>query len=105
MCAPSSSTNCRSRCARLSTRLSIKDELDAAREEELAAARERRLLNDRMARDREKEKQLVDRFNALVDEGRYDEALDVAGTLEDVDPTGVTPVVALVSTEFAETIT
>jgi hypothetical protein len=78
----------------------VKDELDAAREEQLAAARERRLLIDRMARDREKEKQLVDRFNALVDERRYDEALDVAGTLDEVDPTGVTPVVALVSSEL-----
>ena len=78
----------------------IKDELDAAREEELAAARERRLLNDRMARDREKEKQLVDRFNALIGEGRYDDALDVAATISEVDPVGVTPVVALLSTEF-----
>lgn len=78
----------------------IKDDLDAAREEELAAARERRLLNDRMARDREKEKQLVDRFNALVSEGRYDDALDVAATLDQVDPVGVTPVVALVSSEL-----
>ncbi|MFO0791825.1 MAG: VWA domain-containing protein [Pirellulales bacterium] len=78
----------------------IKDELDAAHEEELAAARERRLLNDRMARDREKEKQLVDRFNALVDERRYDEALDVAGTIHEVDPSGETPVVAVVSSQF-----
>ncbi|HEX3600008.1 MAG TPA: hypothetical protein VHU84_07680 [Lacipirellulaceae bacterium] len=78
----------------------VKDELDAAREEQLAAARERRLLNDRMARDREKEKQLVDRFNALVDEHRYDDALDVAATLDQVDPNGVTPVVALVSSQF-----
>ncbi|HEX4413867.1 MAG TPA: hypothetical protein VH107_09595 [Lacipirellulaceae bacterium] len=78
----------------------VKDELEASREEELAAARERRMLNDRMARDREKEKQLVDRFNALVDERRYDEALDVAGTLDEVDPTGVTPVVATISSEL-----
>ncbi len=78
----------------------VKDELDAAHEEELAAARERHLLNDRLARDREKEKQLVDRFNALVDERRYDEALEVAGTIDEVDPVGVTPVVALVSSEF-----
>jgi uncharacterized membrane protein YgcG len=78
----------------------IKDELDAAREEQLAAARERRLLNDRLARDREKEKQLVDRFDALIDELRFDEALDVAATLEDLDPTGVTPVVAYVGGEL-----
>ncbi len=78
----------------------VKDELDAQREEELAAARERRLLNDRMAHNREKEKQLVDRFNALVDERRYDEALEVASTLNEVDPNGVTPVAALVSSEL-----
>jgi uncharacterized protein with von Willebrand factor type A (vWA) domain len=78
----------------------IKDELDAAREEQLAAARERRLLEDRLARNREKEKQLVDRFDALIDELRFDEALDVAATLEEIDPTGVTPVVAYVSGEL-----
>ena len=75
---------------------SIKDELDAAREEELAAARERQLLNDRLARDIEKEKQLIDRFNALIDERRYDEAIDVAAIVEEVDPDGVTPRVASV---------
>ena len=49
-----------------------------------------------MARDREKEKQLVDRFNALIDEGRYDDALKVAQhASSEVDPNGVTPVVAL----------
>src|SRR4051794_16023321 len=79
---------------------SIKDELDAQRQEEQAAARERRLLNERLSRNREKEKQLVDRFDALIDEGHYDDALRVAATIGDVDPTGVTPVVALASTEI-----
>jgi hypothetical protein len=79
---------------------SIKDELDAQRQEEQAAARERRLLNDRLARNREKERQLVDRFDALIDEGHYDDALKVAATIGDVDPAGVTPVVALASTEI-----
>ncbi len=55
---------------------SIKDERDAQLQEEQAAGRERRLLNERLARNREKEKQLVDRFGALVDEGHYDEALE-----------------------------
>ncbi len=73
---------------------SIKDELDAAREEQIAAARERRLLTERLARDREKEKQLMDRFGSLIDERRYDEALDVAATVEELDPEGVTPRVA-----------
>jgi hypothetical protein len=87
----------------------IKDELDAERDEQVAAAQERKLLEDRLARDREKEKQLVDRFDALIDEKRYDEALDVAATLEefydahtytDHGPEGVTPVVAMLSGEL-----
>jgi hypothetical protein len=78
----------------------VKDELDAARDEQLAAARERRMLNERLAREQEREKQLVERFNALVDELRYDEALDVAAIIEEVDPDGVTPVVANVSLEL-----
>jgi hypothetical protein len=78
----------------------IKDELDAARQEQIAAARERRLLAERFERDRERERQLVDRFNALMDEGRYDEAVDVALTLEEVDPEGVTPVVANASAQL-----
>jgi len=79
---------------------SIKDERDAALQEEQAAGRERRLLNERLARNREKEKQLVDRFGALVAEGHYDDALKVAHTIKDLDPVGVTPVVATVSTEL-----
>jgi von Willebrand factor type A domain len=78
----------------------IKDELDAAREEQLAAARERRLLNERLLREQERERQLVDRFNALVDEQRFNEALDVAATIAEVDPEGVTPVVAYVEAEL-----
>ncbi len=58
------------------------------------------MLNDRLARNREKEKQLVDRFSALIGEGRYDEALKVANTVSEVDPNGVTPVVATVSSQL-----
>jgi tetratricopeptide (TPR) repeat protein len=78
----------------------IKDELDAEREEELAAARERRMLNDRLAREKEREQQLIDRYNALMDEGRYEEAMEVASAVEEVDPEGVTPVVAFVSSQL-----
>ena len=102
--AHSSSTNCKSRLREAQRAAVIKDELDAAREEELAAARERRLLNDRMARNREKEKQLVDRFNALIDEGRLRRSPGRGRRRStEVDPNGVTPVVALVSTEFVAT--
>ena len=79
---------------------SIKDERDAQLQEEQAAGRERRLLNERLARNREKEKQLVDRFDALIAEGHYDDALKVAHTIKEVDPIGPTPVVAVASTEF-----
>lgn len=70
---------------------SLKDELDRQREEELASIRERKLLNDRLARNIEKEKQLMSRFNALMDEGHYLEAEEVAQIVEEVDPEGVTP--------------
>ncbi len=79
---------------------SIKDELDAAREEQLAAARERVLINQRLARDIERTKQLVGRFNSLVDEHRYDESVDVADIMFEADPQSVVATVAeaLVST-------
>src|SRR5262249_37802512 len=88
---------------------SIKDELDAAREQEMAAARERQLLNERLTRNQEKIKQLIDRFQSLMDERRFDEALDVAAVAADLDPNtynnnqltaypaGVTPRVAQIS--------
>ncbi|MCA9239789.1 MAG: VWA domain-containing protein, partial [Planctomycetales bacterium] len=72
----------------------IKDELDREREESEAASRDRMLMLDRMAQDREREKQLMDTFNALMDEEQYQEAEDVAKIVEEVDPRGVTPVAA-----------
>ena len=78
----------------------IKDELDRAQEVQIAADRERRLLMDRLARDREKVKQLVDRFNALLDERRYVEAEEVADVTEEIDPGGVMPRMAIVSGRF-----
>ena len=53
----------------------IKDERDAGPAKSLPPLANERLLERSLARNREKEKQLVDRFNALIDEGRYDEAL------------------------------
>lgn len=70
---------------------SLKDELDRLREEELAAVREQKFLNDRLARDLEKKKQLMNRFEALMDERRYLEALEVADIVEEVDPGNVVP--------------
>ena len=75
---------------------SLKDEIDRQREEELASLRERKLLNERLARSVEKEKQLMSRFNALIDETRYLEAEEVAQIAEEIDPHGVTPRVATI---------
>ena len=67
----------------------IQDDLDREREEVLAAARERRLLLDRLALKREREKQLVERFNALIDERRFAEATEVSLEVEEIDPDSV----------------
>jgi len=73
---------------------SLKDETDRLRQEELASIRERKSLNERLARNIEKEKQLMSRFDALIDEGKYLEAQEVAQIVEEIDPHGVTPRVA-----------
>lgn len=73
---------------------SLKDELDRQRQEELAASRAQQLINDRLTRRIQREKQLMDQFNALVDERRYIEAQEVAQIVEEIDPNGVTPRVA-----------
>lgn len=49
----------------------------AQAEENRAAADERQQLVEETARNRQKVKQLMDRFNSLMDEGRYQEAEDV----------------------------
>ncbi|QDT72177.1 VWA domain-containing protein [Lacipirellula limnantheis] len=73
---------------------SLKDELDRLQEEELAAARDQKFLDAQLTRRIEREKQLMDRFNALMDERRYVEAEEVAAIVEEIDPNGVTPRVA-----------
>ena len=72
----------------------LKDTRDREQREAEAAGRERRLLLDRFERQREKERQLMSRFEALIDEGRFEEAQEVAEIVEEVDPRGVTPRVA-----------
>jgi VWA domain-containing protein len=73
---------------------SLKDELDRQREEQLAAVRERKMLNDQLLYNIQREKQLMDRFNSLIDERRYQQAEEVANIAEEADPGGVTPRVA-----------
>ena len=72
----------------------LKDELDRLRDEELAAAREAKYLNAQLEQRISREQQLMDRFNALMDERRYVEAEEVATIVEELDPNGVTPRVA-----------
>ena len=74
----------------------IKEALDQERRENLAAAEERRLLADRMARDRVKTAQLLERFNALIAEGNFEDATKLTEDLGEGDTTGVIPVVARV---------
>lgn len=69
----------------------IKAELDRQTEERIAAARERELLNSRLTRRIEREKQLMNRFNALMDERKYVEAEEVATIIEEIDPDGLVP--------------
>ncbi len=73
---------------------SLKDELDRLREEELAAIRERKMLNADLMRRIDKEDQLLERFEALIEEQRYLEAQEVAFVAEQLDPDGVAPRVA-----------
>lgn len=72
----------------------FKTEIDRQREEAAAAARERMLLLNRLDQQREREKQLMARFNSLMDERRYAEAEEVAEIVADIDRDGVTPVAA-----------
>jgi hypothetical protein len=75
-------------------RAAIKDDLDRIREAGLAAAQEQILLNERLNRRLEREKQLMNRFDALMDERKYVEAEEIAEIVEEIDPSGVTPIMA-----------
>ncbi len=77
-----------------SRKADLKDELDRLAQEELAAAREQKLLGERLTRRLEREKQLMLRFDALMDERKYNEATEVAAIVDEIDPQGVTPVAA-----------
>lgn len=74
--------------------LQIKDDLDREREVSIAAARERRMLLDRLEIKREQKRQLLNKFSALMDERRYLEAEEVAIITREHDPDGVEPRVA-----------
>ncbi|MEQ8838002.1 MAG: VWA domain-containing protein [Lacipirellulaceae bacterium] len=69
----------------------IQAELDRQTEERIASARERELLNSRLFRRIEREKQLMNRFNALMDERKYVEAGEVATIMAEIDPDALVP--------------
>ncbi|MCA9261003.1 MAG: VWA domain-containing protein, partial [Planctomycetales bacterium] len=77
-----------------SRRLAIREEQERQRQAEAAAATEQRLLEASLSRRIDREKQLMDRFNSLMDERKYVEAEEVAAIVEEVDPDAVTPRVA-----------
>jgi len=73
----------------------------AQAEENRAAADERQQLVEETARNRQKVKQLMDRFNSLMDEGRYSEAEDViAAQVLELEPLSATPPAALWASRF-----
>ncbi|MEM9352925.1 MAG: hypothetical protein AAGA92_07925 [Planctomycetota bacterium] len=61
---------------------SVKAELDRQRDQELATLREVKLLNEQLTRKIERTDQLVDRFEALMEERRYAEAIEVAAVVD-----------------------
>lgn len=78
----------------------VEAEIRLEAEQRAAMLREQRMLNDRLAREIEKEDQLIARMNALLDENRYEEAQELTQIVFEVDPDGVTPVVAELHTRF-----
>lgn len=78
----------------------VEAELRQEAEQRAAMLREQRMINDRLLRQIEKEKQLIARMNALLDENRYEEAQELAQIVYEVDPDGVTPVVAELHSRF-----
>ncbi len=70
-------------------------------EQNRAAAEDRQKLLEEMDTNREKVKQMMVRFNALMDEGRYREAEDViADQVRELDPEGTAPVTATWASRF-----
>ena len=78
----------------------VENRLAMAREN-LAASEERERLVAETARNQQKVKQLMDRFNSLIHEGRYQDAEDVvAQQVRELDPLGTTPETAIWDSRF-----
>lgn len=67
-------------------RQQIKEERDRERDVNLAKARERTLLQETLMRREEKIRQIMDRFNALMDERKYSQAEEGAMILREEAP-------------------
>ena len=66
-----------------------KDRLDALSAENLANARERQRLVESLERSEARQKQILDRFNALMDEGNYSDAQEAAIEARNLDKDSV----------------
>ncbi|TVS07715.1 MAG: hypothetical protein EA424_29460, partial [Planctomycetaceae bacterium] len=67
-----------------------------------AASEERQRAVEETARTRQKIKQMLDRFNSLMAEGRYNDAEDIiAFEVRELDPYGTTPVAAVWWSRFS----
>jgi hypothetical protein len=78
----------------------IKDELDAERQAQLATARQNQLAQERLMRDIDREKQLIERVSTLVELREWAEAEDVAQVVADLDPFSPTERVTVLSTRL-----
>ncbi|MBX3415754.1 MAG: hypothetical protein KF708_23925 [Pirellulales bacterium] len=76
-------------------RSTIKLQADIQRQESAAVAEERRRVNADLFLRQQKVEQLIARFDSLMDEGRFRDAHAVASIAAEIDPKGVTPVVAV----------
>jgi hypothetical protein len=71
----------------------------------ISARNERQRLVLAIERDQEKVKQLMDRFDALMDEGRYELAEETAGEVADIKPDSTIAVSAVVNARQARNYT
>ncbi|MGD9648158.1 MAG: hypothetical protein AB7U73_20780, partial [Pirellulales bacterium] len=72
------------------------------RQEVLAAAEERRQINEQLYLREQKITQSVERFNALIDEGRWGDALNVINYARELDPSAQAPLVAAETADLTQ---
>ncbi|MBX9791917.1 MAG: hypothetical protein K2Y37_23590 [Pirellulales bacterium] len=80
----------------------IQEEQAIHHQEILAAAEERRQINEQLYLREQKVTQSVERFNALIDEGRWGDALNVINYARELDPTALATHVAAESADLTQ---